>query len=367
MPEAGVRTIVGVPTSVTAFVGATKLGLVNTPAHCFSFDDYEQQFGGLAAASEVSYGVRQFFANGGSDAIVVRIAKGRRPLKKRFVEGIHALDGEDLLNVLCLPGVSDPVVHADAIAYCRSRRAFFIADVPATIVKPDDMLAFIASADSPKSEFAALYYPRVLVTDPLKRGRPRSTPPSGTIAGLYARVDSAHGVWKSPGGMGFTLAGVSGPTYALTDAENGRLNRRAINSIRTFPPHGSVVWGARTLAGDDQQSSEWKYIAVRRTTLFIEESFSRGLKWAVFEPNAEPLWSQIRLMGETFLHGLFRQGAFQGTTPREAYFVKCDRDTTTQDDVDRGIAKVVIGFAPLRPAEFVVITIRQLTAKDDDP
>ena len=360
------REIAGVPTSVTAFVGATKLGPVNTPAHCFSFDDYERQFGGLAAASDVSYAVRQFFENGGSDAIVVRIAKGRRPLKKRLVEGIHALDGEDLFNVLCLPGVSDPVVHADAIAYCRTRRAFFIADVAATILKPDDMLAFIASADLPKSESAAVYYPRLLVADPLKRGKLRSTPPSGTIAGLYARVDSAQGVWKAPAGAGFTLAGVSGPAYALTDAENGRLNRRAINSIRTFPAHGSVAWGARTLAGDDQQSSQWKYIAVRRTALFVEESFYRGLKWAVFEPNAEPLWSQIRLMGETFLHGLFRQRAFQGTTPREAYFVKCDSDTTTQDDVDRGVANIVIGFAPLRPAEFVVIRLQQLTAKDDD-
>jgi uncharacterized protein len=167
--------------------------------------------------------------------------------------------------------------------------------------------------------------------------------------------------------VGCTLAGVSRPAYALTDAENGRLNRRAINSIRTFPALGSVAWGARTLAGDDQQSSEWKYITVRRTALFIEESFCQGLKWAVSEPNAEPLWSQIRRMGETFLHGLFRQGAFQGATPRETYFVKCDSETTTQDDVDQGIANVVIGFAPLKPAEFVVISIQQTTAKDDDP
>jgi phage tail sheath protein FI len=362
-----IRAIAGVPTSVTAFVGATKLGPVNRPAHCFSFDDYESGFGGLAAASEVSYAVRQFFANGGRDAIVVRIGKGRRPLKKRLVDAIHALDGEDLFSVLCLPGVSDPAVHADAVAYCRTRRAFFIADVPAAIVTPDDMLAFIAAGDLLKSDSAAAYYPRVFVADPLKRGRLRSTPPSGTIAGLYARVDSAQGVWSTPAGRGFTLVDVSGAAYALTDAENGRLTRRAINSIRTFPAHGSIAWGARTLAGDDQQSSEWKYISVRRTALFIEESFYRGLKWAVFEPNAEPLWSQIRLMSETFLHSLFRQGAFQGTTPRESYFVRCGSDTTTQNDVDRGVVNVVVGFAPLTPAEFVVITIRQLTAKDDDP
>ncbi|MEO5739649.1 MAG: phage tail sheath family protein, partial [Vicinamibacterales bacterium] len=180
VPE-DVRAIAGVPTSVTAFVGATKLGPANAPAHCLSFSDYEQQFGGLARTSDVSYAVRQFFANGGTDAVVVCIAKGRRPLAERIVAGIHALDRADLFNLLCVPGVSDPVVLAEAIAYCRARRAFLIVDVSATTIKPDDVLALIASADLPKSDHAAVYFPWIQEPDPLRRGKLRSTPPSGTM------------------------------------------------------------------------------------------------------------------------------------------------------------------------------------------
>jgi phage tail sheath protein FI len=141
------------------------------------------------------------------------------------------------------------------------------------------------------------------------------------------------------------------------------LNVQAINCIRTFPVYGTVVWGARTLQGHDDRGSEWKYIPVRRLALFIEESLFRGTQWVVFEPNDEPLWAQIRLNVGTFLHGLFRQGAFQGQTPREAYFVKCDRETTTQDDINRGIVNIVVGFAPLKPAEFVIIKIQQMAGQ----
>ena len=348
---------------MTAFVGITTRGRVNAPAHCFSFSEYEQQFGGLADTSEVSYAVRQFFANGGTDATVVRIAEGRQPLAERILDGVHALDRENLFNLLCLPGMSDPAVLTEAATYCRARRAFFIADIAATISTPDDMLALIASAALPKSDHAAVYYPWILVADPLDRGRPRPTPPSGTVAGLYEKVDSTRGVWRAPAGTEFPLAEVSKPAYALTDEENGRLNARAVNCIRMFPAHGSVVWGARTLAGDDQHSSEWKYISVRRTALYIEESLHGSLKWAVFEPNAEPLWTQIRRDAESFMLGLFRQGAFQGVTSSDAYFVKCGSDTTTQNDVDQGLVNIIIGFAPLKPAEFVIITLQQLTAK----
>lgn len=357
--------IAGVPTSVTAFVGATKRGPVHAPAHCLSFDDYERQFGGLAATSEVSYAVRQFFANGGTDAIVVRIGNGRKPAAKRIVEALRTLDREDLFNVLCLPGVSDPVVLTEAISYCRARRAFFIADAASATARPDEVLALIASASLSKSDHAAVYYPWIHVTDPLKRGRLRPTPPSGTIAGLYARVDRARGIWKSPAGTAFPLADVSTTVYALTDDENGRLNSRGVNCIRMLRVSGPVAWGARTLAGDDAQSSEWKYIPVRRTALHIEESLSRGLRWTAFEPNAEPLWRQIRLNVEVFMDTLFRQGAFQGTTPNDAYFVKCGSDTTMQNDVTQGLVNVIVGFAPLKPAEFVIIKLQQLAVKLD--
>jgi phage tail sheath protein FI len=159
------------------------------------------------------------------------------------------------------------------------------------------------------------------------------------------------------------LVGVPQLSVPLTDAENGELNPLGINCLRALPPAGRVVWGARTLQGDNRLASEWKYIPVRRTALFIEESLFRGLKWAVFEPNDEPLWAQIRLNAGSFMHSLFRQGAFQGATPREAYFVKCDKETTTQSDIDSGIVNVVVGFAPLKPAEFVVIKIQQIAGQ----
>ena len=146
----------------------------------------------------------------------------------------------------------------------------------------------------------------------------------------------------------------------LTDLQQGGLNPRGLNVLRSLPVFRTVVWGARTLDGDDQKASEWKYIPVRRTALFIEETLFQALKWVVFEPNDEPLWAQIRLNVGAFMNDLFRQGAFQGRTPREAYFVKCDKETTTQNDINRGVVNIVVGFAPLKPAEFVVIRIQQI-------
>src|SRR3712207_7651940 len=172
--------------------------------------------------------------------------------------------------------------------------------------------------------------------------------PSGAVAGLIARTDATRGVWKAPAGTEATLAGVAGFSVMLTDRENGDLNPVGINCLRAFPVIGRVSWGARTLRGADQLSDEYKYLPVRRLALYIEESLYRGLKWVVFEPNDEPLWSQIRLNVGAFMNRLFRQGAFQGTTPREAYFVKCDKETTTQGDINLGIVNVVVGFAPLK-------------------
>ena len=170
-------------------------------------------------------------------------------------------------------------------------------------------------------------------------------------------------MWKAPAGIDATLNGVAELTVKLTDGENGQLNPLGVNCLRAFPVIGRVVWGARTLRGADSLASEWKYIPVRRLALFIEESLFRGTKWVVFEPNDEPLWAQIRLNIGAFMQSLFRQGAFQGTTPREAYFVKCDSETTTQDDINLGIVNILVGFAPLKPAEFVVIKIQQMAGQ----
>jgi phage tail sheath protein FI len=178
-----------------------------------------------------------------------------------------------------------------------------------------------------------------------------------------ARTDSERGVWKAPAGTETRLAGVRDLTVPLTDQESGLLNPLGINVLRTFPITGTVVWGARTLDGADASASQWKYVPVRRLALMIEESLYRGTKWVVFEPNDERLWGQIRLNVGAFMRTLFRQGAFQGTSAREAYFVKCDKDTTTQDDINRGVVNILVGFAPLKPAEFVIIQIEQLAGQ----
>ncbi len=183
------------------------------------------------------------------------------------------------------------------------------------------------------------------------------------MAGLYARTDTQRGVWKAPAGTEASLAGVQAMAYTLTDAENGVLNPEGVNCLRSLPVFGAVAWGARTLRGADQMADEYKYVPVRRTALFIEESLFRGVQWVVFEPNDEPLWAQIRLNVGSFMHSLFRRGAFAGTTPAEAYFVRCDHETTTQDDVNRGVVNIVVGFAPLKPAEFVIVQIQQMAGQ----
>ena len=219
--------------------------------------------------------------------------------------------------------------------------------------KEEDQAALSLSDEVARN--AALYFPRVLEADPLRDGHIDTFAPCGIVAGIMARTDTSRGVWKAPAGLDASMNGIQGVNVNLNDAENGMLNPLGINCLRAFPANGRVIWGARTLRGADQLADEWKYIPVRRTALFIEESLYRGTQWVVFEPNDEPLWAQIRLNIGAFMHNLFRQGAFQGTTPRDAYFVKCDKETTNQTEINSGIVNIVVGFAPLKPAEFVVI------------
>ncbi|HEY0035840.1 MAG TPA: phage tail sheath C-terminal domain-containing protein [Longimicrobium sp.] len=274
-------------------------------------------------------------------------------------KGIYALESVDLFNLICLPGITDAGILTDTAAYCQERRAFFIVDAPRTALTPDAVVNLVSGTSLPKSDHAALYYPWVWIPDPLASGKLRLTAPSGTIAGVYARTDATRGVWKAPAGTEASLRGVQKADHQLTDLENGIINQRGANAIRVFPVVGPVAWGARTLRGDDMLASEYKYIPVRRLALYIEETLYRSTQWVVFEPNDEPLWGQIRLNIGSFMHGLFRQGAFQGNTPAKAYLVKCDSETTTQYDIDRGIVNILVAFAPLKPAEFVVIRIQQ--------
>jgi phage tail sheath protein FI len=214
-----------------------------------------------------------------------------------------------------------------------------------------------------RSKNAAIFFPRLKQPNPLRDNQVETFVPCGVIAGIFARTDAQRGVWKAPAGLDATLIGVPQLSVPLTDAENGELNPLGINCLRSFPVAGRVVWGARTLRGADQLADEYKYIPVRRLALFIEESLYRGTQWVVFEPNDEPLWAQIRLNLGAFMNNLFRQGAFQGRTPQEAYFVKCNSETTTQNDINLGIVNIVVGFAPLKPAEFVVIKIQQIAGQ----
>lgn len=507
----GVRTIVGVATSITAFIGRTIKGPVNEPIRIQSFADFERAYGGLWVHSTMSYAVQHYYLNGGTDAIIVRVvhdddgdsannaskasvdlAGADGPLEleassegdwgnslrvrvdhdtrdiepgesadaifnlsiknmvtgamesfrnvftdanhARFVTkvleqesslvkveegstvfdarptahsdpspgddpfetsgcydemtggldgiditdtnitgsesaktGIYALEDADLFNLLCIPplgrdsDVGSSTLSA-ALAYCKKRRAMLIVDPPSSWNDTADAVSGVDSLNL-RDENAALFFPRVNIPDPLKENRLEEFVPCGTVAGIFARTDGQRGVWKAPAGQEATLTGVVSLSYKLTDGENGQLNPLAVNCLRNFPVVGNVVWGSRTLEGADRLASEWKYIPIRRLALFLEESLFRGSKWVVFEPNDEPLWAQIRLNFGAFMHGLFRQGAFQGSTPKDAYFVKCDGDTTTQADINLGIVNIVVGFAPLKPAEFVIIKIQQIAGQ----
>ncbi len=291
--------------------------------------------------------------------------------------GLYALDGiaPDIFNILALPSTAlvttgVTAVHTAAEAYCTGHRAMYIVDLPASF---DDAASYDAqltgitnftsgTLDNLRVPNAAVYFPRLSVPDALNENRPRLVGASGTLAGVWARTDATRGVWKAPAGTEASLSGAS-LAVNLVDLDNGTLNQLGVNVLRSFPVFGTISWGARTLVGADQEASEWKYIPVRRMALYIEESLYEGLKWVVFEPNAEPLWAQIRLNVGAFMHDLFRKGAFAGLTPRQAYLVKCDSETTTQTDIDNGIVNILVGFAPLKPAEFVIIQIEQLAGQ----
>lgn len=290
--------------------------------------------------------------------------------------GINALAKVDLFNLLCIPadtrgGDTPSEVYQAAMELCVQRRAILIVDPPAAWGKVPETAAAKAVAGLDDlgltgvvARNAALFFPRVRSADPRNEGRLETFVPCGAVAGVMARTDGQRGVWKAPAGVDAAINGIQALEVNLTDAENGQLNPLGINCLRSFPGGiGRVVWGARTLRGSDQLADEYKYIPVRRLALFIEESLFRGTKWVVFEPNDEPLWAQIRLNVGAFMHNLFRQGAFQGATPRDAYLVKCDKETTTQNDVNLGIVNIVVGFAPLKPAEFVILKIQQLAGQ----
>ncbi|MBM9594989.1 phage tail sheath C-terminal domain-containing protein [Roseitranquillus sediminis] len=283
--------------------------------------------------------------------------------------GFHALDPVDLVNLFVLPAdhamteAERRALWGPASIYAQSRRAFLLIDSPDSWTDAEGRPAVVQNTDDVNNmratvvkDHSAVFYPRVLFND---GGLVKAVGSTGAIAGLMARTDATRGVWKAPAGTEADIRNIVGLNASLTDLENGVLNKLGVNCARQFVA-GFVNWGARTLDGSDDLGSEWKYIPIRRLALMIEESLYRGTQWVVFEPNDEPLWAKIRLNVGVFMNGLFRQGAFQGSTPSDAYFVKCDGETTTQADRNLGIVNIEVGFAPLKPAEFVVITIQQI-------
>src|SRR5262249_45238667 len=297
--------------------------------------------------------------NGGRDALIARVVPSgptltdadlSNPALEAQQRGLWLLDHAESFNILCIPPLarSTDVGRATwdaAVAYAARRRAMVIVDPPAAWTAAptaSDITALLGASPN-----AALYYPRLQAGDPLRGNQVASFAPCGAVAGIYARIDASSGVWKAPAGVGANVLGVQGLSAALSDAQLSALHAMGVNGLRALS--GAIVlWGARTLAGNDV-ADPFQFVPLRRLELFIEDSITRGLQSAVFEPNGPSLWEHIRASVTDFLLGLFRQGALQGDKPQQAFFVRCDASTTTQQDIDRGIVNLVVGFAPLRP------------------
>src|SRR2546428_4070523 len=317
----GVHPIEGVATSTTGFVGKAAHGELGEAVRVTSFVEFEQAFGGLQSNADLGYAVRLFFENGGGDAWVVRVGDERE-----IPRALAACDDVEF-NLLCLPGFVEAETLQSALEYCDGRRAFLLADPRGSDpMAAQDLATRLRETGSPN---AAVYFPPLTVADPLGGGAPRSSPPSGAVAGLIARTDAERGVWAAPAGAEVRLVGVLGPEGAVDDTPAESLAGAGVHSIRSIPGSGTVVWGARTVSSRD----EWKYVPVRRLVLFIEESLARGLQWAVFEPSSEPLWTMLCVSVRAFLTALWQSGALQGTTAEEAFVVRCGRDMMTRADI----------------------------------
>lgn len=365
------RAIQGVPTSTAAFIGPSERGPINKPVRITTVTEFQSLFGHYGPRVELGYTVHQFFQNGGREAWIVRVAGTGRAIdvvgNARKRTGLYSLENVDSFNLLCIPSLSHlparamDKVLAQVVRYCEHRRAFLLMDTPVRIRTVNGVKSWLKQRNALRHPNVALYSPRVRIANPMTSAPRRAVGACGAIAGVYARTDSTRGVWKAPAGTEAQLLGVAGLEYNLIHSEINALGALAVNCLRVVPKHGSVVWGARTLMGADHLASEWKYIPVRRVALFIEESIYRGTQWVVFEPNDATLWARIRSALHGFLTDLFRMGAFAGRTPQQSYFVKCDSQTTSQADIRRGIVNLLVGFAPLKPAEFIIIRISQRT------
>jgi uncharacterized protein len=371
---AGIKKIEGVQTSTAAFVGSGRAGPVDQPVRLHGVADFERAFGPAADTDPMRLAVQLFFANGGTDAVVIRVGGEDAP-EPPAVRGLPALDGVERFDFLCLPGLygdtSQTAIPTIAGAleaasrYCARRGAILLIDPLADWQTAEDVVSGPSSigavTTTVQRENAAAFFPNLLVAT---QTGPVTCAPAGAIAGVIARTDATRGVWKTPAGLEAAIAGTIGLASAIDTTSALALRDVGVNTIRQISGAGTVPWGARLLAGATRGEPEWKYVQVGRMAIFLERSLDEGLAWVVFEPNDEPLWADVRQSVEAFLASYFRQGAFAGRTPCEAYFVKCGRDTMTQDEIDSGVVNTLVGFAPLRSAEFVTFRI-QRRALDD--
>ena len=365
-PSISIRTIRSVPTSIVAMVGSFPKGPMNVVKPIQSWQAFEQEYGGISPHSLSSYCIKQFFDNGGIHLRVVRIGSGPVQTTTPFFRGLSSLNRFGDFTILCIPQteeLSDPnaaKVMQEAIALVSRHQALYLLDPPrkhATRTTVSSMEGWLATQTGIRHPNVATYFPRIRVRADLTSSARRTIPVSGTMAGVIARIDQARGVWKAPAGTEAVLRNVLSLERYVTTSDIHRLTKLSINPLRATTSSRLLAWGARTLANH----SEWRYLSVRRMALFLEASVYRGTSWVVFEPNDEPLWVTIRQTVGTFMNSLFRRGAFQGSKTKEAYFVKCGFETTTYAEQAAGLVNIIIGFAPLKPAEFVIVRIQRRT------
>jgi hypothetical protein len=335
-----------------------------------------------SASTPLAHAVFGFFQNGGGRCYVVNVGTdGALVGDGHTRKGVELLEEVDEVAIVAAPGLADAASYDTILSHCEKLKdRVAILDSPAEFTSIDQLntVATAPATKKPKKAgdtdaapdtsstapglrprssdggYGALYFPWIVVRDPFAPQNLVSVPPSGHIAGIYARTDSTRGVHKAPANE--AIRGALDLQYRVTREEQGSLNQNGVNCIRFFPNQGIRVWGARTLA---DSASEWRYINVRRLFNMIEEAIARGTRWVVFEPNDMSLWKSIRRDVGAFLTLQWRQGALMGATPEEAFFVQCDEETNPPEVIDAGMVITVIGIAPVKPAEFVVFRIGQ--------
>lgn len=367
--------IAGVGTSTPAFIGlvpddfqmpsGATLAPAEAPQLVTNFTEFKDRFGDFSATdagqSNLAHAVFGFFLNGGTRCWVVRVAPPESG-DADLTNALLALEPIDEIAIIAAPGLTAASYYTAITAHCTDTKSrFAIFDTP-EVVETNDKLDTTLLADGAAmlpghTDFAAVYFPWIQVFDPATKAQ-KFVPPSGHMAGIYARVDTTRGVHKAPANE--VVFGATGLKYEISKAQQDGLNPHGVDCIRRL--NGNVrVWGARTVGGS--ANPDHPYVSTRRLFIFLRESIDRGLQWAVFEPNNADLWAKITRGVSAFLHTVWRSGALFGGTPQEAFFVKCDAETNPPAVRDAGQVVTEIGVALTKPAEFVVFKLGQKTSE----